>query len=92
MPATLGLMLVVAAIAIGLILVVYGFHRLLMWAEGRGLVYYRKKPERRAPPLGFLAQIYKPEMEYVVEEESSEYVRGEDDESGRGDDDDPEFE
>jgi len=83
---------VLAAIAIGLVLVVYGLHRLLMWAEGRGYVYYRNKADRRPPPLGFLAQVYKPEMEYVVEEESSEYVRGEDDESGRGADDDPEVE
>ncbi len=85
------MVIVVAAIVFGLFIVGYGIHRLLRWAEGRGYVYYLDKSKQSPPPLGILAQIYKPEMEYVVEEESSQFVRGEDDESGRGagsDDDD----
>ncbi len=80
------MMLVLGAIVVGLVVIGYGFHRLLTWAEQRGYVYYREKPTRRPPSLGLLEQIYKPEMEYVAEEESGQYVRGEDDESGEGDD------
>ncbi len=80
-------MLVIAVVVLGLAVVVYGLHRLLTWAEQRGHVYYLNKPDRRPPPLGLLDQIYKPEMEYVAEEEAGQHVRGEDDESGEGDDD-----
>lgn len=79
-------MLVLGAVALGLVVIIYGFHRLLIWAEKQGYIYYLSKPARRPPPLGMLDQIYKPEMEYVAEEEAGQYVRGEDDESGRGDD------
>ena len=79
-------MIVLGALLVGLVLIGYGFHLLLRWAESRGHVYYLEKPSRRPPPIGLLAQIYKPEMEYVIEEESSQHVRGEDDESGRGKD------
>lgn len=79
--------MVLGAIVIGLLVVVYGLHLLLSWAEKQGHIYYLNKPDRRPPPLGLLDQIYKPEMEYVIEEESGQYVRGEDDESGRGNDD-----
>jgi hypothetical protein len=81
------MMLVLGAVVVGLILIGYGFHRLLVWAEKQGHIYYLEKPDRRPPPLGLLEQIYKPEMEYVAEEEAGQYVRGEDDESGRGKDD-----
>ena len=80
--------MIALTIVLGLLVVGYGFHRLLLWAERRGYIYYLDKSKRSAPPLGLLAQIYKPEMEYVVEEESSQHVRGEHDESGRGGDDD----
>ncbi len=76
-------MLVLGAVFLGLIAIGYGFHRLLTWAEAQGHIYYLKKPARRPPSLGLLEQIYKPEMEYVAEEEAGQYVRGEDDESGR---------
>lgn len=74
-----------AAIVLGLLVLGYGAHRLLLWAEARGYVYYLDKTRRPGPPLGLLAHIYEPEIEYVVEEESGQYIRREDDESGRGD-------
>ena len=83
-------MLIAAGIAAGLIGVGYGIHRLLLWAEDRGYVYYLNEKRPPGPSLGFLAQIYEPEMEYVVEEETSQLVRAEEDESGRGGDGDPE--
>ena len=78
-------MLVLGAVVLGLVLIGYGFHLLLTWAEHKGYVYYLEKPARRPPSLGLLEQIYKPEIEYVAEEEAGQYVRGEDDESGEGD-------
>ncbi len=83
-------MVVLGVIVVGLIVLGYGIHRLLLWAEDRGYIYYLRKSRPPGPSLGLLAQIYKPEMEYVVEEETSQLVRGEDEESGRGGDDDPE--
>jgi hypothetical protein len=80
-------MVTFAAALLGFLVLGYGFHRLLTWAEKRGYIYYLAKPDRRPPPLGLLEQIYKPEMEYVAEEEAGQYVRGEDDESGRDNDD-----
>lgn len=77
-------MIVFAAIMISVVLVAYAIHRLLRWAERRGYIYYLDKPTRRPPSLGLLEQIYKPEIEYVAEEEAGQYVRGEDDESGEG--------
>jgi hypothetical protein len=81
---------IILSIVFGLVMVGFGIHCILRWAERRGYVYYLDKSKRSAPPIGLLAQIYKPEMEYVVEEEASQHVRGEEDESGRGGDDDPE--
>jgi hypothetical protein len=62
---------------------IFGVHRLLRWAERRGYIYYLEKPHRRPPSLGLLEEIYQPSMEHVIEEEASDFVRGEEDESGK---------
>ena len=79
---------VVVIVVVALALTVYGSHRALRWAERRGYVYYLEKPQRRPPTLGLLEEIYSPDMEHVVEEAASQYVRAEEDESG-SDRDDP---
>ena len=58
----------------------YAIHRLALWAEQRGWIYYRAK---RMPPgagaAAFLevASIVAPEVEHVVEEQQSERLRAE---------------
>lgn len=55
------------------------------WAGERGLVYNRYNPRPRGlGSLGLLESIYEPEIEYVIEERSSERARGSQDESGEG--------
>ena len=62
----------------------YGLHRAATWAEQRGWIYYRSQDRPPAPWLGSLDQIYKPEIEHVVEERSGEAVRADQDEAGPG--------
>ncbi len=62
----------------------YGLHRIALWAEERGWIFYRNK-RGSAPWLGVLDQIYKPEIEYVIEEESSQRIRADRNESGESD-------
>jgi hypothetical protein len=69
--------------AIGL----YGLHRLALWAEARGWIYYRTK---HAPPgaaglaMMEVTSILHPQVEHVIEEVRSEQARAEQDESGEG--------
>ena len=60
----------------------YGLHRLALWADGRGYVYYKTKPRFRGSSLGLLESVYNPAMEHVVEERGGERARGSHDESG----------
>jgi hypothetical protein len=65
----------------------YGLHRLALWAEARGWIYYRTN---RMPPgpagLAMMeaASIVHPSVEHVVEEVRSEQAQAEQDESGKG--------
>lgn len=74
--------LIVIALLIG---AVYGAHRLALWAESRGWIYYRTK---RMPPgtAGMAAmqvsELFEPEIEHVLEEMTSEAVRADENESG----------
>jgi len=71
------------AIAAGVVLVLgYGLHRLALWAEGRGYIYYKAKAKFKGSSLGLIEGIYNPSVEHVVEERSSERARGSQDESG----------
>jgi hypothetical protein len=60
----------------------YGLHRLALWADGRGYIYYKTEPKFRGSSLGLIEGIYNPSVEHVVEERSSERARGSQDESG----------
>jgi len=59
----------------------FGVHRLAIWAEARGWIYYRNRPKGPVD-LGLLAVIYAPEIEHVIEERTSEAARRIDEESG----------
>ena len=81
-------------IAVAAVLVLgYGLHRLALWADGRGYIYYKSKPKFKGSSLGLIEGIYNPSVEHVVEERSGERARGSQDESGDkpepGDDDSP---
>ena len=81
-------------IVAGLVLALgYGLHRLALWADGRGYIYYKTKPKLKGSSLGLIEGIYNPSVEHVVEERAGERARGSQDESGGkpgpGDDDSP---
>jgi hypothetical protein len=60
----------------------YALHRVALWADGRGFIYYRTKPKFRGSSLGLIESVYNPAMEHVVEERGGERARGSQDESG----------
>ena len=67
--------MVLVLVALGLLACLYVLHRVALWAERRGWIYYRNT---RRPPgvgLGLLAPIYNPGMEHVIEESTSERAR-----------------
>ena len=78
--------LIVGGVVAGLAVLFYGVHRLLLYAEQRGWVYYKHK---RAPAgsgaMAFmeLMRIYRPEIEHVIEEERGGELRVTDDETGQ---------
>jgi hypothetical protein len=65
----------------------YSLHRLALWAEARGWIYYRT---RRMPPgaaglaMMEVTSIIHPAVEHVVEELRSEQAQAELDERGEG--------
>ena len=70
-------------IAAGVLLALgYGLHRLALWADGRGYIYYKTKPKFKGSSLGLIEGIYNPSVEHVVEERAGERARGSQDESG----------
>jgi hypothetical protein len=72
--------LLVTVIVLGF---VYGLHRAALYAESRGWLYYRTRPPRMRS-LGLLEELADPSVEYRIEEQSSEAIRGEVGESGEG--------
>ena len=60
----------------------YGLHRLALWAEGRGWIYYRTKRRPGGVGLSLIGQIYQPSIEHVVETEQSARIEADRDESG----------
>ena len=61
----------------------FAVHLFALWAGRRNWIYYKNNP--RPPgsgPLGFVEQIYQPNIEHVIEERSSERGRASQDESG----------
>ena len=54
------------------------------WAAKRGWVYnkHNPRPSGSGIPPGAFDQIFQPSIEHVIEEQSSERIRGDQDESG----------
>ena len=65
----------------------YGLHRLALWAESRGWIYYR---QQRMPPgaagmaLLEVTSLLDPAVEQVIEETRGEQARAQADESAAG--------
>jgi len=74
--------LTAALVALVLAAALYGLHRLAMWAESRGWIYYKTKPKYHGSSLGLIESVYNPAMEHVMEERGGERARGSQDESG----------
>lgn len=73
----------IAFISVGFISLLYGLHRVAVFAETRGLIFYRTRPPR-IRTLGLLEELVDPGVEYLVEEQSSEAIRADQDEAGEG--------
>lgn len=78
-----------AVALVAFVIVGYGMHRLALWADARGWIYYKTKPKFKGSSLGLIEGIYNPSVEHMVEEKAGEKARGSQDESGGkpGDDD-----
>ena len=70
-----------AAVGVAALLIV--LHLLAVYAESRGWIYYRVRPPR-VRMLGLLEELVEPEIQYMIEEQSSEAIRADQDESGQG--------
>jgi hypothetical protein len=69
-------------VVVGLVALGYGLHRLALWAEGRGWIYYKNKRRPGGVGLSLIGQIYQPSIEHAVEEEQSERIKADQDDSG----------
>ena len=77
---------IAGGVVAGLALLIYATHRFLLYAEQRGWVYYQhKRAPAGAGSLAFmeLMQIYRPEIEHVIEEARGGDLRVSDDETGQ---------
>lgn len=70
-------------IVLGILLALYGLHRLALYAEGRGWIFYTTRPPR-VRMLGLIEELVDPRVEYMVEEETSEAIRADQSEQGEG--------
>jgi hypothetical protein len=75
-------MLTKAALAAAALLLAYGLHRLALWAEARGSIYYRRRHGSSGLPRAVLEvqALFEPQQCHVLEQRVREPV--EDDESG----------
>jgi hypothetical protein len=73
-----------AAIAVGAVVALYSLHRLFLWMEDRGWVYYwHKSGSGNAGNILMPIQaIYQPEVKYVLDERARCEAEDEQDESG----------
>ena len=83
--ALMWLVIGVVAVVVAIARLLSVSHRFLLWAEGRGWVYYKKT----SPPHGSgalamqeLAQIYEPQAEHVIEATRSESIVADHEDSG----------
>lgn len=70
-------------IAVGVVALIYGLHRLALFSESRGWIFYKTRPPR-VRMLGLLEELVDPRVEYQIEEESAEAIRADQHESGDG--------
>jgi hypothetical protein len=68
-------------IVLAVVALLYGLHRLALYAEYRGWIYYRTRPPRMRS-LGLLEELVDPSVEYGVEEQSSESIPADQDSAG----------
>jgi hypothetical protein len=73
-------------IPLGVVALLYGLHRMAVFAEHRGWLYYRTRPPRMRS-LGLLEELSDPSVEYRIEEQASEAIRADQEESGDLEDD-----
>lgn len=71
------ILIIVAAVLV----LLYCLHRLAIYAETQGWIYYRTRPPR-VRMLGMLEELVDPRVEYTIEEQSSEAIRADHAESG----------
>jgi len=70
-------------IIVGAAISMYALHRLALYAESRGWIFYRIRPAR-VRMLGLLEELVEPRVEYHIEEMSSVAIRADHAESGDG--------
>lgn len=78
----MGWILIGLLVAVVAVVVVAAIHRLALWADARGWIFYKTKPRFRGSSLGLIEEIYHPAHEHVIDEEKSEQERADVDESG----------
>ena len=69
-------MLTNAALAAAVLLLAYGLHRLALWAEARGYIYYRSRHGSAGLPRAVLEvqALFEPQQRHVLEERVREPV------------------
>jgi len=50
----------------GISIAIYGLHRLALFAESRGWIFYKTRPPR-VRTLGLLEELIEPEVEHMIE-------------------------
>jgi hypothetical protein len=70
-------------------LVLYGFHRLGLWMEEQGYIYYLHKKPKGSAAGSFVAlqKMIEPRAEYVIQVTRADHKLGEEKPSGQGDPD-----
>ena len=70
-------------------LVLYGLHRLGLWMEEQGYIYYWHKKPKGSPAGSFVAlqKMIEPRAEYVIQFTHADHKVGEEKPSGQGDPD-----
>jgi hypothetical protein len=69
---------------IGIAIALYALHRLFIWMEGKGWIYYRKRRASAAEGILGVASIVDPAARHALEARQELVIENEDD----GDDDD----
>ena len=70
-------------------MVLYGFHRLGLWMEEQGYIYYLHKKPKGSAAGSFVAlqKMIEPRAEYVIQVTRADHKLGEEKSSGQGDPD-----